>query len=256
MGFRLNRVFRRRHPAAAAPAAVDSYVPERPVTLIDKVARFVACESIEGDYLEFGVYRGAAFVEAYQAMERQFRSRIGLAIGGDDDADRRQHRQNIWQQMRFFAFDSFEGLPSLTSDDADTHDFRQGQYACAEGDFRRIVTQAGVPEARLCTVPGWFDQTCNTQTRERFRLQKAAVVWIDADLYSSTITALNFVTDLLQDGTVLIFDDWFSYRGSPLHGEQRAFREWSAALTDRFSFQEYQREGWKRMSFICSATAS
>ena len=42
----------------------------------------------------------------------------------------------------------------------------------------------------------------------------------------------NIVADLnrkLQDGAVLLFDDWFHYRGSPEKGEARAFDEFLRA---------------------------
>ena len=32
---------------------------------------------------------------------------------------------------------------------------------------------------------------------------------IDADLYVSTVPVLNFITDLLVDGGIIIFDDFF-----------------------------------------------
>lgn len=50
--------------------------------------------------------------------------------------------------------------------------------------------------------------------------------------------ALEFVTDLLVDGTILIFDDWFLFRGRSDRGEQRAFAEWK------------ERHGIKAKQFI------
>jgi hypothetical protein len=55
--------------------------------------------------------------------------------------------------------------------------------------------------------------------------QKAAVVYIDCDLYSSTTAALNFAKDFFQKGTILVFDDWFCFYGDPNKGERRAFHE-------------------------------
>jgi O-methyltransferase len=81
-------------------------------------------------------------------------------------------------------------------------------------------------------------------------LERAAIVWLDADLYSSTVPVLNFITPLVQDGTVLVFDDWFSFRGSPFKGVQKAFYEWVEAVSDDFVLVEYQRDSWKRNSFI------
>ena len=36
---------------------------------IEIIADYIFSEAIEGDYLEFGVFRGDSFVSAYQAME-------------------------------------------------------------------------------------------------------------------------------------------------------------------------------------------
>jgi hypothetical protein len=83
-------------------------------------------------------------------------------------------------------------------------------------------------------------------------MRKASIIWIDGDLYSSARDVLKFIQNFLQNGTIIIFDDWFSYRGSPALGEQRAFYEWieTPAIKNKFRFQEYARESWKRMSFI------
>ena len=45
--------------------------------------------------------------------------------------------------------------------------------------------------------------------------------WI-AILYESTIVVLDFVTDLLVQGSVLVFDDWFYNQGRKDRGEQKA----------------------------------
>ena len=221
-------------------------------TLMDRAARFAACEMIEGDYLEFGVYRGDSFVTAYHTLQRHFRDRIAQSTGGAGEAEARRRRQVILDGMRYVAFDSFQGLPALSEEDAATPDFTAGQYAASEQEFRSTLAEHDVPADRVVVVPGWFKDTCTPETRRAHDLRKAAVVWIDADLYSSARTALDFVTPLLQDGTVVVFDDWFSYRGSPYEGEQRAFREWLEGLAPRWTAAEHARESWKRMSFIMS----
>ena len=230
-------------PLPAAPA---------PESLISKAARFAACEMLEGDYLEFGVYQGQSFIAAYKAMQTQFEKRIAQNTGGGDEAEAQQKRLQIWKNMRFFAFDSFAGLPRLTAEDAHSLDFKEGQYAFPVERFQQRIQKHGVPPERPRFVSGWFQDTCNELTRSQHQLTKAAVVWIDCDLYSSTKTALDFITPLLQDGTIIIFDDWFSYRGNPGAGEQRAFTEWLATISREYTAQEYQKEAWKRCSFIIS----
>ena len=219
-------------------------------SILSKASRFIACEMVDGDYLEFGVYQGKTFIEAHKLLKHNFQRRIALSIGGENEQEARVQRQNIWQKMRFIAFDSFEGLPGLTADDTTTADFTKGQYACSLDEFNRRIAKAGIPAGRVTAVKGFFSETCVSNTYSNLNLRKAAIIWMDADLYSSTKDILDFIPPLLQDGTVLVFDDWFSYQGSPFEGVQRAFREWEKRMENEFLFNEYQRDSWKRMSFI------
>ncbi|MDH6058059.1 TylF/MycF/NovP-related O-methyltransferase [Umezakia ovalisporum] len=221
-------------------------------SLILKAARFVACEMIEGDYLEFGVYQGASYIKAYHALKKQFEDRMSLHIGGDAEEMHQKTRQVIWDNMRFFAFDSFQGLPKLTPEDSGTNDLTQGQYAYPVEQFVENTTNAGMPSDKSVIVEGWFEDICIAETAQKHKLKKASIIWIDADLYSSTKSVLKFIIPFLQDGTVIIFDDWFSFRGSPYLGVQKAFNEWKNEHCLEFSFNEYQKEEWKRISFIAS----
>jgi len=65
-----------------------------------------------------------------------------------------------------------------------------------------------------------------TETKRRLSLKRASLVLIDCDLYESTVPVLAFITDLLDQGTIIIFDDWYRYKGHLDKGEQRACREW------------------------------
>ena len=157
----------------------------------------------------------------------------------------------IWQDMRFFAFDSFQGLPESQGIDKQGHDFCEGKYSCSEADFRAKLVDRGVPLDKVVIVPGWFSDTCIDETIRNHAIKKAAVVHLDCDLYESTKQALNFITPLLTDGTILIFDDWYCFRGNPELGEQKAFTEWSLSLPD-WIFSEYQKEGPWSTSFIAN----
>lgn len=222
--------------------------------LFSRVARFLACEKISGDYIEFGVFRGDAFARFFHTLEEAFQIRIAQDMGGNKEEIDRQERMNIWNNMRFFAFDSFKGLPSLNEKDTSTGDFAPGQYSCDLECFKANIINLGVPLERVTPVKGWFEDTCNLKTAYEHQLEKAAVVFIDCDLYSSTKTVLEFIGDFLQDGTILIFDDWFSYRGNPARGEQKAFYEWASSepIKSRFRFTEYQKDSWNRNSFIAN----
>lgn len=161
---------------------------------------------VAGDYLEFGVSWGNTFIAAFRSAQR-----CGL------------------KSMRFYGFDSFAGLPQIQGVDAQGDcEYHKGQYACNLAEFQRRVSQEGVDFSRVKLVPGWYDDVLNDKTKQELQIKKAAVIWIDCDLYESTVPALNFITDYVQDGTIICFDDWFCFKGDPNRGEQRAFKEWLA----------------------------
>jgi hypothetical protein len=194
-----------------------------------KVAmKFVMHSKLDGDYLEFGVFRGANIVAAFHLAQRH-----GL------DA------------MQFYAFDSFQGLPEVSGVDrgGSVDFFSRGEFSCDMPSFKRITERKGVDQRRLHLVPGWYNEVLNAETKRRLPLKKAALVWIDCDLYESTVPVLDFITDYVQNGTLLMFDDWFCFRGDPDKGEQRAFREW-LAKNPSIKATQFYRFGWHGESFI------
>lgn len=208
---------------------------------LQTAASFTAWNEVEGDYLEFGVFKGDSFAAAFEAIES---SRRGLPRTPGDTAE---YRAFLNRPVRYFAFDSFAGLPT---GEAERHaDYAPGAYQCTEARFRSNVAEAGVDMARVITVPGFYDQSLKPEVKQRHQLRRAAVVMIDCDLYESTVPVLDFLTDIVGQGTVLIFHDWFRFKGSPQCGEQRACREW-LARNPQFECIEYWREGPQAVSFI------
>lgn len=208
---------------------------------LQTAASFIAWNQVEGDYLEFGVYQGSSFAAAYQAVER-YRRALPRS-----PADSPEYTQWLATPVRYFAFDSFAGLPP---GEATRHaDYGPGAYQCSEGPFLANIKEAGVDLRRVITVPGFYDRALTPALKQQHGLARAALVMIDCDLYESTVPVLDFLTDLVGQGTILIFHDWFRFKGSPQCGEQRACREW-LARNPRFELIEYWREGPQAVSFI------
>lgn len=196
--------------------------------LFDTVAGFVDDCGIEGDYLEFGCAGGSSLIDMFDSMRPYPRHRA----------------------TRFFVFDSFEGLPEPTGQDADAlRRYERGDYACNLDQYKRNVRQKGVDLQRVQLIPGWYDKTLNDQLQRELPVKKASIVLIDCDLYESTVPVLNFITPYIQNGTVLIFDDWYSYKGRLDHGEAKAFEEWLDAHPS-IQATEYHKAGRTMMSFI------
>jgi O-methyltransferase len=204
---------------------VLTYTPRE--QMMRTAMEFATHSRVEGDYLEFGVNRGESFVSAYH-----FARRSGL------------------DQMRFYAFDSFAGLPQIKGNDAEgfAH-FREGDFACDQDEFTRIISRKRVDLSKVRLVPGWYDQSLTPETKAKLPLTAAAVIWVDCDLYESTVPVLDFITSYLQNGTLLIFDDWFSFRGNPNRGERKAFTEWMTR-NPHLRATEFHRFDWKGTSFI------
>jgi O-methyltransferase len=193
---------------------------------LNHAMNYVYSCGIEGDYLEFGVWEGRVFSVACHLGKRRSSS------------------------MNFYAFDSFAGLPENNEADATGYEmYKPGTFNCSEPDFLNNVRRKGADLNRVVTVPGWFEESLKPDNPRLANLRKAAVVWVDCDLYASTVSVLSFLTQYLQPGSIVFFDDWFGFRGDPNAGEQRAFREWLEA-NPQFSATEMMRFSWHGNSFI------
>jgi O-methyltransferase len=209
---------------------------------IRAAATFIAANQIEGDYLEFGVWKGYSFVPAFNAI-------VGTRLNHFQQGFS-TNEYNSWKnsEPRFFAFDSFEGLPE-GGKEATMVDYEEGSYACSEKDFLKNLTDRGVDLARVTTVKGFYNDTCIAETKTGNELSKAAMVMIDCDLYSSTVPVLNFITDIIGQGTIIIFDDWFRFKANPNAGEQLACREW-LERNPHIELIEFWRQGPQAVSFV------
>lgn len=191
--------------------------------IINKAMEFVGNSYVKGDYLEFGVYIGKTFVPAYYLAQK-----------------------HLHKNMKFYAFDSFEGFPCVEENE---YDWKEGDYSCSVSNFKKILINNKVNLKKVHIITGWFNKVLNNKTKEKIPLKKASVIYIDCDLYKSTVPVLNFITDYLQNGTILIFDDWFCFKGNPNKGEQKAFREW-LKKNPKIEATEYYKFGWHGNSFI------
>jgi hypothetical protein len=203
-----------------------------------------------GDYIEFGVFEGASMVQAYQAAKRIFDLMdSGHWDNGFADLEKKKVFQDAREKMRFIGFDTFTGMPELNKIDATYEMFEEGSFKTHIDTCRRNLAAGGLSEEKAILVPGRFEDTLNEATAKDLKLSTLSVVHIDCDLYSSALQALEFVTPYLQDGSIIIFDEWYHYKGNPSLGEQRAFHEWKDK-NPQLILNEFHKEGPYRNSFI------
>ena len=90
--------------------------------------------------------------------------------------------------------------------------------------FEARLRRARVPPSAVTIVEGRFEETLRHP--EQIPLSRVGVAYIDCDLYASTVPVLDYLTSRLAPGSILTFDDWFTFRASPERGEMLACSEW------------------------------
>lgn len=210
------------------------------------VTNFVVFNQIEGDYFEFGVYRGDSFYQNYKWLHLHFRDFQEISKDHEVEIN---YDKNFLKKKRFFAFDSFEGLPFSQFQYTPIH-FTQGIYKASKDEFLANLKNHEVDLSVVVSVPGWFEDKLNQDTKESLSIKRAALIFIDCDLKESVIQVLDFITDIIHDGTVIVLDDYFRYKGHPQKGVQAAFNEWR----NNHPFihtAELTRCGANRVAFVC-----
>lgn len=220
---------------------------------IDIAANYVCSEEINGDYLEFGVFKGWSFVKAYNALKYYENSwnkfeRTKQAYSNIEEAKKvYDKRKKI--QRRFFVFDSFKGLPEITGIDLNHPRFRKGRYDCSKEDFLAELEKNNVDLKDIGIVDGFYKDSLTDSIKEKFNLKKAAIIMIDCDLYESTRDVLKFISNLIDNGTIIIFDDWYTFKSSPIRGQQKACLEW-LEKNPKIKLINYKEFGAYQKSFI------
>lgn len=179
-----------------------------------------------GDYLEFGVFNGNS---------------IGsMAI---------VRKQMQLQNMRLFGFDAFEGLPE-GSENEDDGVWKKGFYACSFEQLQQCLQRRDVNPADITWIKGWYNQTLNTETAEKYALNNFGIVFIDCDTYSSSKAVLDFLAPRIQQPVILCFDDWklndLDIKGM---GEYKSFNEFLES-NPHLSAEEIPSYNRKSKSFV------
>ncbi len=227
-----------RWPSYDAPAYAAGEDVRAPAGLLNRSGmirlafEFMNGNVMTGDYFEFGCWGGRTFRLAYE-----------------------HHKVHFNGRMHFWLFDSFKGLPELNP--VDEHPkWKAGDYCTALDDFIRIVADAGIPASSYTVIEGYYEQTLTAELSANITSKtKAGLVYIDCDLYESTRKALEFMYPMLQPGTIICFDDFYCFNGSPVRGEQLAIKEFLKEHGD-VEFVEYVNFGWHGKSFIAHLAPS
>jgi len=190
------------HPPYYAAVSGDLVSRVNLLKFIREWAR--AHEILSFSVVEFGVLNGESLIE----IIRQLRGGIAKIVG----------------------FDTFSGIPQLlTSDHNDLVNmpaFIEGNYQGGRVDdvMKFILGCTDLPSEKLELIEGDFRETVSSYelgTSGDFPL----IFHVDVDLYSSSLEALKWVARNAQDGSWLLLDDYWCYRGNASMGQRKAFNE-------------------------------
>lgn len=153
--------------------------------------------SLPGDYAQLGVYKG----------------RCARFLGTLTAANR-----------RLYLLDSFNGLPEDW-----IGPWKKGSFALQNSEIPNFE------QSNIEIIPGWFSETVPVLAS---RLRKPlALIHADADLYSSTMDALNGLNAAIVPGTIILFDEYFiQVNGEFRDDEHRALLDWCALHGRTFEY--------------------
>ena len=181
-----------------------------------------------GNYFEFGVWNGDSLL-----IYRKVLRHLGLSTN---------------PQWKMFGFDSFEGLP-VPAVEEDRHRFS------AEGSFKSRgvayvesrMRESGIPSDRVQLHPGFFEESLTNELKEQLGRPPVGFVNLDVDYFSSTIIALDWVEDLLFDGSIVFMDDVFFYNGHPGKGQLKAVSQFNTTRDSAGLYQAFGLDPWGRV---------
>ena len=195
---------------------------------IKKAMFITAHDGTFGNYLEFGVFTGSSFnfaMKTNRKIEKLF---------GDTKCE-------------FIGFDSFKGFGEIKKEDENLS-FRDDIFSIDENKVIKNINKCAKGQ-KLRIIKGFYKDTLQNKTTLDLDIKKARVVLIDCDLKESTKLALEFIKPSIQEGTIILFDDYNYFKGSKDKGEYGAFSDFRKKYPE-ILFRKIFDYGYSSRAFI------
>ncbi len=198
---------------------------------LKKAFYLTSLDGVPGDYLEFGVFTGSSMSAAIEMSRCEIVPRE--------------------KPVRFIGFDSFAGFGKLSDKEKDHPFFKDSFFETDAKSVQKRLSSLLSDPSRVTLIEGFFDATLKGKTPLNYGVEKAAVVMVDCDTYSGATLVFDFIKPALQEGTYLIIDDFFSYKGASKLGTYGAFLKFQSELRD-WSFRRVFDYGYGGAVFVAS----
>lgn len=166
------------------PRYADTMIGLKRLDNIQFCLETVMKDSVEGDLIETGVWRGGGCI-----FMRGF-----LSVYGD-------------RKRKVYVADSFQGLPKpnperYPNDLRDKH-HKHSYLAVSQNQVENNFKRYGLLDEQVVFLKGWFKDTLPIAP-----MDKLAILRLDGDMYESTMDALTHLYPKLSMGGFCIIDDY------------------------------------------------
>ena len=155
----------------------DYYDATSKYYVINNIWNNIKLDSIEGDYIEFGIFKGKSLFHSFSTAKKN----------------------KIIHNRIFWGLDSFEGFP------AENHSF----YTSKNFDvsYEKVIKQFSKYE-NIKIKKGYFSQSLNNKNISE--INKIAFAFVDCDIYESSLDVFDFLKKRMTNGGFIMIDDYTS----------------------------------------------
>ena len=145
--------------------------------IINKIWNNIKLDSINGDYIEFGILNGKTLHHSYKVSRK-------LMLNKD---------------RKFWGLDSFEGFP------VENHDFYKNMNF--QSSFKKTTERfRNYPEVNI--VKGFFKDSLSLEKLSS--VDQFSFVFVDCDIYESSLEVFPYIKKRISTGSFIMIDDFSS----------------------------------------------
>ena len=144
---------------------------------IYKIWNNIKLDSIQGDYIEFGIFKGKSLYHSVKTAKKI----------------------NAEKNITFWGLDSFEGFP------VENHEFYKAKNFKAS---KSKVKNSFNKYKNVKIIDGYFEDTLSSD--ELQNIENISFAFIDCDIYESAQVAFNFIKSKMTRGGFIMIDDFTS----------------------------------------------
>lgn len=155
----------------------DYYDTTSKFYVINNIWNNIKLDSIEGDYIEFGIFKGKSLFHSFSVAKKN----------------------KITDSRIFWGLDSFEGFP------VENHSFYKSKNF--KVSYEKVLKQLKKYE-NIKIEKGYFSEVLNKDNVSE--INKIAFAFVDCDIYESTLDVFNFLKKRMTNGGFIMIDDYTS----------------------------------------------